>query len=90
MFNYEVVTPYGTFTRRSKKEYPYLVVFHGNITLTETAPNVFQPSRTPEKIQTMAEFCGRYDLAVKALERFKNKQGYIGTFEIFETQLEGV
>lgn len=90
MYNYKTVTPYGIYERRSKKIYSHLVIFHGSITLTEVEPNVFKPSLTPEKIHTMAEYCGRYELAMKASDRFKNKRGYIGSVEIFETQIEGV
>jgi hypothetical protein len=86
VYKYKIVTPYGTFERKSKKLYSHLVVFHGNITLSQTAPNVYEPSKTPEQIHTMAEYCGRYDLAVKTSERFKNKNGYVGTVEIFEIE----
>jgi hypothetical protein len=88
MYSYKTVTPYGTFERRSKKLYSHLVMFHGNITLTEVEPNVFKPSNTPDKLHTMIEYCGRYDLAMKASDRYKNKQGYEGVVEIFETQYE--
>jgi hypothetical protein len=86
MYNYKTVTPYGIFERKSKKLYSHIVVFQGKITEIQVTPKEYQSSRNPEEIHTIHEYCGRYDLALKASNRYKDKRGYVGTVEIFETQ----
>ena len=83
MNNYKVETPYGTYTRKSKREYSHIVVFHGKI-LYLTGPNKEKIENSDkDKIHTMAEFCGRYDLALKAIKKYDNSQ-YDGVCEMFE------